>query len=124
MAARLLRAHAGARIVRHGPEVHLPSSHRGGPVRFPVAHVELVRDDARAGPQLGEELGAELQVHAPEQVERHDRRVAQIGAEEVELAELDAIGDARSRRCVPCLGDEPPVDVDADPARRAPGPPG
>src|SRR5687768_14722466 len=55
-----------------------------GAFRRPLgAHVERVRHDARADLQLPPQLRAQCRVHLRQQVERHHRRLREIGLEEV-----------------------------------------
>src|SRR5262245_8312845 len=56
---------------------------------YPIAHVERVRDDAHAGLELLLEFRNELQVQARQQIQRDDRRIADVGLEEILVQETD-----------------------------------
>src|SRR5581483_11746269 len=68
---------------RNGPQVKLLAEvaiiariHRKLFFRLPIAHIERVRDDAGADSQLIQQLGAEPRVHAGQQKQRDDSRLA------------------------------------------------
>src|SRR5262245_57800253 len=67
---------------------------------LPGAHVEVVRHDAAARGELGEELRPQAAVQIGAEIERHDGRVAQIRLEDVLLDETHAVAqsEARGRR--------------------------
>ena len=103
---------------RHVPEIDGAVLELLLDVRLPVvADREIMRDDAAAGPQLADQARAQLFVGPDEQIEPDHRRFAHRGLEQVLLAELDTVGDAR------CLGirarfrDQLWIDVDTEPAR-------
>ncbi len=104
-------------IRRHDPEVDVVHvvRDRHGAVRLPLPHVEVVGDDPRTRPQLTEELGAEPEVEVLEEVERDDRRRAQVGLEEVALDEADPVVDAGPARVPPRDPDQGVLELDADP---------
>ena len=73
-----------------------------------------MRDDPRAGLELGEQARPQLHIEIRQQVERHHRRLAELGAEQILVAELDQLGDAVLLRVLLRLLDALRVDVDAD----------
>src|SRR5689334_9662413 len=81
---------------RHRPGVdlvrHLARPHGLLAIGRPALDAELVRYHARAGTQLGAQLGAQPLVHLREQVKRHHRGFGKIGAEEILAREADLVG--------------------------------
>jgi len=73
-------------VRRHHPEVGAPPVHRGNLVGLPVLHGEGVRDDARARAHL-QEGRAQLHVERRQQVQGNDGGRAEIGGEDVALAD-------------------------------------
>src|SRR5438105_4456992 len=77
-------------------------------LRWPlVAHVEVVRDNARPRLQLALQLRNQLKVEPWQQEERHDRRLADVGLEEILVHESDAIADAGLGEVVHGFTDQP-----------------
>ena len=71
----------------------------------------------RAGLELLQQLRAQLQVERRQQVERHDRRLADVALEQVLMQDLDPVGHAVLRDVLVGFLDALRVDVDADAAR-------
>ena len=100
------------------PQIQRP--HRSGRVpegihdlRFPVAHGEVVRDDACAGAQLARQDRAQLHVRRGQQIEGHDRRVRDVDGHRVLQQERDAPLDAGGLGVGFAWFDQIGVDVDA-----------
>ena len=105
-------------IGRHDPEVDVPPvverrRDLDRLVGLPVAHLEAVRDEARARPELGQELGPEAQVDRGQEIHGDDRGIAEIRFEEVLLEEPDLAREPGRGRVVVALGDPDRIDVDA-----------
>jgi hypothetical protein len=83
----------------------------------PVPQVEGVRDDARPGSELPQELGSQPAIEVGGQVERHDRGRGQIGLEEVLVAEAQAVGQPQPPGPLGALGHQGRIDLQADPSR-------
>src|SRR5688572_23874548 len=71
--------------LRNRPEVDLASVDVELFLGFPITHVEGVRHDARARPQLLHELRHQLDVQRGEQVQRDNGRFADVGGEEISV---------------------------------------
>ncbi|ABC43867.1 collagen a1 [Salinibacter ruber DSM 13855] len=104
-----------------GPEVDrflsdLARAEVDDPVRLPVAHPKVVRDDPVPRVQCPEQLRAQLHVDLRPQVQGHDRRLAQVGLKQVSLPKLDQVGDPGRLRVLAGLGDQLRIDLDADAA--------
>src|SRR5690349_1687296 len=74
---------------RNRPQVQLPAEitviagvHRELLLWFPVAHIEGVRDYARARAELLQQLGTKPRVHARQQKQCHYAGLADIGLEQ------------------------------------------
>lgn len=78
----------------------------------PVAHVEMVGDHPRTGPELPEQLGPQLEIHRLEEVEGHDGGGAQVHLEEVALDEADPVLDARPAGVAPGDRDQGVLELD------------
>ena len=91
--------------------------HLDGPERLPVAHVEIVRDDACTRPQLAHELRPQSLIHVVRQIERHDSGVREVGLEQVVGAKRHPVADAGLPRQLRAVRHQPGIDLDADPAR-------
>ncbi len=104
-------------LLRDGPAVHGIAFQVDRPVRSPPAHVKVMGHHRRAGGELVKKDGAELLVDRGEQIQRHHRRLADVGLEEVPLPELDEIGHAGLLGVLAGLLDEVGVDLNADPLR-------
>ena len=103
---------------RHDPEIDAGAADLAGAVMRPFAHVEIVADDARAGPHLGEHARAQAEVDLRQQIERERRRRRAIGvSEQILAAEDDAVGDAGGAGVGGRLAHPGRIDVDAEPAR-------
>src|SRR5262245_8622513 len=102
------------RARRDRPEVDAAAVHLDHLLRFPLPHLELVRNDARAGLELGPEPRPQLLVEVGQQVEGDYRGFAEVGLEQVLLAELDQVGHAVAARVLVRLADAVWIDVDAD----------
>ena len=127
-------AHRGAlrcRTTGRGPRRHHPQVqaaalfqahrlvgriHGDRAVGLPVAHVPVVRDDARAGFQR-QQRGAQLQVDLLQQVHGDHRGHRQIGLEQVLLDEACALGHAGLRGVLAAALDQLGHDLHAQPAR-------
>uniref|UniRef100_A0A0N4ZEN4 Tr-type G domain-containing protein n=1 Tax=Parastrongyloides trichosuri TaxID=131310 RepID=A0A0N4ZEN4_PARTI len=83
-------------------------------IRWPVAHVEGVRDDAGAGLQLAEETRAQLHIDRLQQIKADHGGLADIDAEQVFLDEVDHMLDPGPAGVLHGVGDPHRVDVDAD----------
>ena len=107
-------------VDRHPPEIEpvlaRRALHAQHAVRRPVAHVEVVGDDAGARRQLAEQLGTQLEVHVVAQIERHDRGAGQVGREEILPEKGRALGDPGGARGVAAGPDQAGIDLDADAA--------
>src|SRR5512134_3255681 len=101
---------------RNGPQIERGGAHLLHAVGLPVAHVEAVRNDAGAGPELADQPGAQLQIEPRQEIERHDGRIAEVDLEQVLVDESHAPGDAGLARICVRLPDALRVDVDAGPA--------
>src|SRR5581483_9948018 len=75
------------------PEEGLAARDARGLVGHPVVHGERVRDDARAGPHL-QDRGAQLDVERRQQVHGDDRRLAEVGGEDVAVDDRRLARDA------------------------------
>ena len=87
------------------------------PLRRPVSKVEPVRDDARSGPELGQQPRSEPPVHFGEEKQGDHRGFAQIGAKQVLLAKLDQALDSSLAGVAARALDHASVEVDPDAAR-------
>ena len=114
---RAVREAPGAgHACRHDPQEHLARADAVALVGFPVAHPEHVRGDARAGLER-KQLRAQLDIQRREQIQRDDRGVAQVGLEEVGLAERDAVGHPLTARLLAAGEHEVGAVLDAAGAR-------
>src|SRR5436190_15136897 len=100
--------------LRNRPQVDKPAVQLDLSVRLPGSHIELVRHDARAGLELGEQARAQLHVEIRQQVQRDHRRIAELRLEEVLAPERNEVGDALLARILVGFLDALRVDVDAD----------
>src|SRR3989304_5614346 len=92
------------RRLLHDPEVDLLAGNGEPAVRSPVAHVEGVRDHARARPELLE-LRSQHEIELRQQIEGNDRGRAEIELEEVALDDLYPARHAGAPRVLPRFGD-------------------
>src|SRR5262249_45958069 len=101
------------------PEVDLAArpAHARLEVGLPVAHIEIVRHDARTGLQFGKQAGTQREVDARQQVHGKDRCLADPGVEQVALVELRALGDARFPGIRGALLHALRIEVHTEPAR-------
>src|ERR1019366_1190333 len=74
-----------------GPEVYDAPVYIHFLVGLPLAHVELVGDNAGTHFQVLEKLGAQLEVDVRQEVERHDGGIVEVGIEKVLLDEPHAV---------------------------------
>jgi hypothetical protein len=72
-----------------------------------------VRHDPRPRPELGQELRAEPSVEIGREVERHHRRLAQVGREEIVLAEGHPLGELEPAGAGVGLRHQRRVDLEA-----------
>src|SRR5579884_239516 len=79
---------------RNNPEIQSPAIHLDRFIRFPVAHIEAVGDDAGPGLQLRKQPGFELLVDAWKQVQSDNSGWLDFGGEKVALYEPDLVLDA------------------------------
>ena len=86
-------------------------------MRLPVAHVERVRDDARARLQLLLQLRNQLQIERRQQVQRDHGRLADVGREQILIEEFHLVADAAALQVLGRFLDALRIDVDADAAR-------
>src|ERR1019366_2457209 len=96
-----------------GPEVYDPPVYIHFLVGLPLAHVELVGDNAGTHFQVLEKLRAKLEVDVRQEVERHDGGIVEVGIEQVLLDEPHAVGDAGLACILLGFFDSVGVDVDA-----------
>src|SRR5262249_53411134 len=99
------------------PEVDRPSLHAQRLLRLPVAHVERVRDDARARLELLEQLRLQLLIERRKQIQRDDSGLADVGREEILVEEFDFVGDAGGTSTGVGLSHAVGIDIDTNPAR-------
>src|SRR5581483_6725507 len=109
---------------RNGPQVKLLAEvaiiariHRKLFFRLPIAHIERVRDDAGADSQLIQQLGAEPRVHAGQQKQRDDSRLADIRFEQIVFLEADQVFHTRFLGVFIGLADALRIDIDSHAAR-------
>ena len=102
---------------RHGPEIDAAAVDDLFALGLPIAHIEAVRDDPRAGLQLLQQLRLEALVDVGKQVERDDGGVRDVRFEQVVLLELDLVFDVGAfgvgARLLNPLG----IDIHADALR-------
>src|SRR4029453_11125113 len=111
----------GLRLTRNDPETKyraaLPEVNAERLRWRPVAHVEVVRDDPRAGSELAEQLRPQAKVQLGRQVQRHHGGLAEVGLEQIARPERHAIGDAGPAGRLHALGHQLRIDLDADAPR-------
>ena len=76
-----------------------------------------MRDDAGAGPEFLQQLGAQLHGHIREQVERHHARPGQVRLEEVLHLEGDLVGNPVPDRIPAGEVDQRRIEIHTEPAR-------
>src|SRR5690349_23996412 len=81
-------------LLRDRPQIDVTSLYDLFALGLPIAHIEAVGNDSRAGLELFHQLGLEADVHVGQQIERHHRSVCDVGLEEVVLFECHLVGDA------------------------------
>ncbi len=96
------------------PQINAPAVHVGGLVRLPVFHVEGVRDDAGSRPH-GEDLRPQLHVDRRQEIHGEDRRLGEIGHEDIALGDLRLAQNPGRLRIA--LGKRDHVGVVFDPER-------
>src|SRR5712691_2862375 len=74
-----------------------------------------MRDDARAGAELTQELRTQAKVELAGKIERHHGRRAQIRLEEILLNEANALSQTGPLGRARALGHHPRIDLDAHP---------
>src|SRR5262245_14234160 len=78
-----------------------------------LAHVEGMRDDAGPWLDVVVQLWQQLEVERGQQIQRDDRRLADVGGEEILVEELHAIADAGALEILGRFLDALRIDVDA-----------
>lgn len=101
---------------RYQPKVRLAALAANHLVRLPLAERELMRDDARAGPQR-DKPRSQLFHHAGADVQRNHRGLREVGLEEVALDGLHAIRHATGRGRVAREAYQIGFELDADGTR-------
>jgi hypothetical protein len=82
-------------------------------VRLPIAHIEGMGNDARAGPEFAQQLGPKLQIQFVQQIKSDHGGLPEVHCEEIALDEFDPRRNVGLPGIFPAFPNTSGVDVHA-----------
>src|SRR3954447_21878368 len=85
-------------------------------LRFPIAHIERIRNHPRAWLEVLQQFGTKLEIDMRQQEQGHYRSLANVRLEQIILLESNQFLHAGLSGVLLCLADPYRVDIDSDSA--------